>query len=79
MDTTVRNLDEQTYRELKARAALEGKSVGEALTEAIRAWLTGSHPLTRTGSLRDLRPQSWGGQTRRTSEQVDEILYKDRP
>src|SRR3954470_7930816 len=39
MDTTVRNLDEQAYRLLRARAVLEGKTVGELMNEAIRAYL----------------------------------------
>ena len=47
MDTTIRNLDEAAYRELKARAALEGKTIGEAVNEAIRAYL--AHPDPRLG------------------------------
>ena len=39
MDTTIRNLDEWTYRELKARAALEGRTIGEVVNEAIRSYL----------------------------------------
>ena len=34
MDRTIRNLDEEAYRELKARAALTGKTVGEKLLTA---------------------------------------------
>ena len=35
MDTTVRNLDEEAYRRAKARAALEGKNIGEVISEAL--------------------------------------------
>lgn len=77
MDITIRNLDQQVYREVKARAALEGKTVGEVLNEAVRVWL-GAGPIMRTGSLRDLRPQSWGPQSERMSEQVDRIVYGAR-
>jgi len=38
MDTTIRNLDEDAFRRLKARAAVEGKTIGEAMTEAMRAY-----------------------------------------
>jgi hypothetical protein len=75
MDTTIRNIDERIYRELKAKAALEGKTVGEALNEAIHAWLAGAHPLSRTGTLRDLQPQSWRRGDKRVSEQIDRIVY----
>lgn len=39
MDTTIRNLDETTYRELKARAARVGRTIGELVNDAIRAYL----------------------------------------
>jgi plasmid stability protein len=39
LERTIRNLDESAYRELKARAALSGKTVGEPVTEAIRCYL----------------------------------------
>jgi predicted nucleic acid-binding protein len=40
MNTTIRNLDERAYRALKARAVLEGKTMGQAVNEAIRAYPT---------------------------------------
>ena len=52
MDTTIRNLDEQTYRALKARAALAGKTVGEVLDEAIRLYLARPELPVSRGSLR---------------------------
>jgi plasmid stability protein len=38
MDTTIRNLDKDIYRALKARAALSGKTIGDVLNEAIRSY-----------------------------------------
>ena len=38
MDTTIRNLDEQAYKALRARAVLEGRTVGEVINED--AWAT---------------------------------------
>lgn len=36
MDIRIRNLDEHIYRRLKGRAALTGKTIGEAVSDAIR-------------------------------------------
>lgn len=59
MDTTVRNLDEQAYRALRARAVMEGRTVGELISEAIRSYL-GRGPVKRgTASLRALCPEPY--------------------
>ena len=50
MDTTVRNLDPQAYRALRARAVLEGRTVGELISEAIRGV---SRPGNREAGQRD--------------------------
>ena len=47
MDTTIRNLDEAAYRSLKARGALAGKTIGEMVNEAIRAYLTRARPTSQ--------------------------------
>jgi plasmid stability protein len=39
MDTLIRNIDAPTYRAARARAALEGRSVGDLVTEALRDYL----------------------------------------
>jgi plasmid stability protein len=75
MDTTIRNLDESAYRELKARAALSGKTIGELVTEAIRGYLARPTALTKRGSLRDLTPEAYPKGNERLSEQVDAIVY----
>jgi plasmid stability protein len=36
MNATIRNIDETLCRSLKARAASEGRAMGEALNDAIR-------------------------------------------
>ncbi len=75
MDKTIRNLDESAYRALKARAANEGRSVGEAVNEAIRLYL--SRPATAAGSasLADLTPEDLGPGTETLSGDVDSIVY----
>ena len=75
MDTTIRNLDPKAYRALKARAALLGKTLGAAVSEAIHAYLAQSPSQPRRGSLRDLTPEDYAAGNERLSEDVDAIAY----
>ncbi len=75
MDTTIRNLDETTYRELKARAALTGKTIGETVTEAMRSYLLRPIDARRRSSILDLQPQPYGEGNERLSELVDAVVY----
>lgn len=75
MDTTIRNLDEDAYRELKARAALTGRTIGDVLSEAIRCYLVRPATGTRRGSLRDLTPELYPEGTERLSEHIDAVVY----
>ncbi len=72
MDTTIRNLDEQAYRMLRARAVLEGKTVGELISEAIRQYLAGQ---PRTSSLRELKPEPFPEGNEHLSLEIDSIAY----
>lgn len=75
MDTTIRNLDEDAYRRLKARAALTGKTIGEMVNEAMRAYLARPGPEAKAGTLRRLRPWAYPEGTERLSEEIDAIVY----
>lgn len=75
MDTTIRNIDPRSYRQLKARAALAGKTVGEVINEAIVAWLARPALPMGGGSLRDLVPEAYPAGNERLSEQLDTIVY----
>lgn len=75
MDTTIRNLDEAAYREIKARAALSGKTIGEVVNEALRAYLATPGPYERTGSLREIRPRPYPEGNEDLSERVDAVVY----
>jgi hypothetical protein len=44
MDTTIRNIDEQSYREAHARAVLEGRTVGDVVNEALGSYLKRTVP-----------------------------------
>lgn len=75
MDTTIRNLDESAYRALKARAALSGKTIGELMNSAIRAFLDKPEPPRKKGTLRALRPEAYPEGNERLSSEVDYIVY----
>ena len=77
MDTTIRNLDENTYRQLKAKAAVEGISIGAAINQAIRSWLDEGDKKIRGVSLLDIKPEPFGKNNSRLSERIDELLYAD--
>ena len=77
MDTTIRNINETVYRQLKAKAALEGLSVGEAITEAIKAWL-GYRKKEKKASILDIKPVMSKRKNRMLSVEVDEILYGEK-
>jgi metal-responsive CopG/Arc/MetJ family transcriptional regulator len=70
MDTTIRNLDEAAYRELKARAAVEGKTIGEAVNDAIRAYLGTPDPRRKRRSLREWTPETYPPGNERLSMEV---------
>lgn len=79
MDTTIRNLDEQTYRTLRSRAVLEGRTIGDLLNEAIRAYLARTEFKRRGGSsLRVLQPEPFPEGNERLSEEIDRIVYGGR-
>jgi|GEM_PF-434900 len=77
MNTTIRGLDESVYRSLKARAALEGRPIGDLVTDALRSYLTWGGPSEKTGSLLNLKPIDLGPGTEHISEQIDEIVYDE--
>jgi plasmid stability protein len=75
MDTTIRNLDERAYRELKAHAALTGRTIGETLNEAIRAYLARLEGMRRDRSLAELKAKPYPPGNERLSESIDSALY----
>ena len=74
MDVNIRNMNENAYRKLKARAVLEGISIGVALTQAIEFWLKEKDVRKRRVSLMDMKPESFGKKNGRLSEEIDKIL-----
>ena len=76
VDMTIRNLDPDAYRQLKARAALTGRTIGELVNEAIWAYLARwpVEPAERR-SLKDLAPEDYGDGQERLSEEIDALVY----
>ena len=77
MDTTVRNLDDQAYRALRARAVLEGRTVGDLISEAIRRYLARQKVRKPTLSLRALQPEPYPEGNERLSLEVDAVVYRE--
>jgi plasmid stability protein len=74
MDTTIRELDDDLYRQAKAKAALMGISIGRAMNEAMRKWISeGSE--AKKGSILDLKPARFGKGSEHLSEEIDKVLY----
>lgn len=71
MDTTIRNLDDAAYRALKARAALEGRPIGELVSDAIRSYLLRPEPEEKTLSILDWKPRDFGPGSENLSEQLN--------
>lgn len=78
MDTTVRNLDEQLYRAMRARAAMEGRTVGDLISEAIREYLKRGPAKRGRRSLRELQPEPYPEGNERLSIEIDAIVYGGR-
>jgi plasmid stability protein len=78
MDTTIRNLNEELYRALRARAVLEKRTVGDLLNEAIRGYLARVPAPPRPASLRELRPEAYPPGNERLSLEIDAVVYGER-
>ena len=75
MNTTIRNLDPRACRALKAQASFEGRTIGDAVNEAIRAYVAWLGRREKSGSLRSLRPQEFPPGNERLSEAIDTVVY----
>jgi len=75
MDATIRNLDPRAYRALKARASLEGKTIGAAINEAIRAYLGWPGRREKGGRLASLVPEDFPPGNERLSKEIDSVVY----
>lgn len=74
----MRSLDEQLYRAMRARAVLEGRTVGELISEAMREYLKRGPAKRGTRSLRELHSEPYPEGNERLSLEIDAIVYGGR-
>lgn len=72
---TVRDVDEEVFREFKAETSKQGLKLGTALTLAMRRF---KGELKTRRKLTDFKPTSWGEGTEHLSEQIDDILFGEK-
>ena len=73
IQVTVKNVDSNSFSELKAEAARKKLQVGRALSLAIENWLSESKkPRLALGNWKIIKG---GAKTKHLSEQIDSVLY----
>ncbi|MEA1992892.1 MAG: hypothetical protein U9N35_00635 [Euryarchaeota archaeon] len=75
MNTTIRNIDDKTFHELKVEATKERVTVGQATTQAIKLWLKTKREKGKKRSLKEIKPISFGKENKKLSEEIKEVLY----
>lgn len=73
IQVTIKNVDEDSFSELKAEAARKKLPVGIALSLAIEKWISESKKPKL--ALAKWKTIEGGAKTRLVSEQIDSILY----
>jgi hypothetical protein len=74
MQVSIRNVEEQTFRDFKAESVREGMQVGKALTLAMKYWLENVEHKPKVRFL-DFGPKHWGKETKKTSNEIDSLVY----
>ena len=74
MNITIRDINENSFRKLKAKAAEENMKIGNAVTQAIEAWLQ-ARERKQKGKLGSIKITTWGKGSEHSSAEVDKILY----
>ena len=80
MNITIRNIDNQLYREIKAEATREGINIGTAINSAIRLWLDRKRLQTKpVRSFLKLEAIDFGPGTENLSEEHDKYMCGHGP
>ena len=69
---TVRDVNDDVFKEFKAEAAKQKMTLGQALTFAMMRF---KGDIKNRKKLTDYKPTSWGKGTEHVSEKIDDILY----
>ena len=73
---TVRDVNDEVFRDFKAEATKQGMTVGQALTFAMMKFKGElGKPKEKFSSL---KPTSWGKGTEYLSEKMDDVLYGEK-
>ncbi len=76
MIITVRDVEEDDFKEFRAAVVSKGIKTGTALSQAMREWAGKPESKKRKGkSLFDLKPVDWGKGSEQYSSRFDEYLY----
>lgn len=75
MQLTIKNVQEEIFREFKAESVRNKLNLGQALTLAMKIWMEDKQKKSRLNLL-DLKPKAWGKGTEKTSEEVDSLMYE---
>lgn len=74
MQVSIKNVDEQIFREFRAESVREKMAVGKVLTLAMKNWMEKRQKKPKI-SLLHLKATNWGKGTERLSEESDSVLY----
>ncbi len=74
MQLSVKNVQEEVFREFKSESVREGLKVGDSLTLAMKLWLQKKEKKPKI-SILNLKPRDWGKGSERISEDIDKVLY----
>ena len=74
MQLSIKNVEQEIFREFKAESVRDGLEVGESLNMAMKLWID-AHQRKPRMSFLNLKPKDWGKGAERLSEEIDKVLY----
>lgn len=80
VNVTLRDFDDELYKELKSEAIKDDITVAQALKKAVATWLSLHKHKKKKKSVFDYKPVDFGPGSEKSSQEIDEVLYgKERP
>ncbi len=75
MDVSVRGVQEQVFKEFRAKAVARGLNTGDAMNEAMQEWAEKNAAKKPKRSIFGMKPFNGGKDTADVSKNVDKYLY----
>ncbi|MBI5228318.1 hypothetical protein HY988_07025 [Candidatus Micrarchaeota archaeon] len=75
VSVTLRNFDNELYKELKSEAVKDDITISEALTQAVSVWLSVHKHKKKKKSVFDFKPVDFGPGSEKSSQEIDQVLY----